>query len=125
MYTYYYPSFVSAKDLLKVWFKTFYVLNTLPYSYELSRLSTNSLNSPIAFALGYKYKHNTKPGWFDCPDMSDADYYFDGITCDAGVVYSDDHPYLLVVLSEIPQDIPCIAKLVETLDAAHTSMYQN
>lgn len=125
MATDWYPSFITAKDMLKVWFKTFYVLNTNKYAAQLSDIAFDAVNSPIYLALGDKYKVCSKPGWFDGPDISDLGYCFNGITNDAGVIYSGENPYFLVVLSEIPQDIQAVADLDVSIDKVHNSMISN
>lgn len=125
MTRYQYPSYVTALDMLKIWFKTFYVLNANMYGTELSILSSNSYNSAIYDALGTKYRISTKPGWFDCYEESDAGFCFDGITSDCGVVYAEDNPYLLVVLTEIPENVDAVSKLVKSIDQVHNSMVEN
>lgn len=123
--TYAYPSEVNACDILKLWFKTFHVLNSNKYSNELRELSNDSLNSAIYKAIGNKYYMNSKPGWFDCPAVSDTGYAFDGITNDCGVVYSGDNPYLLVILSELPEQVDIISNLARSIDKVHDSMVEN
>lgn len=119
---YYYPSYATARDLLKLWFKSFYVLNTHPNQIELDSFTQNSLESSISNMLSSKYCVNSKAGWFDCPEISDSGYYFNGITNDAGVVYAGDNPYLVVVLSEVPQNKEAVSKIISAIDSLHDDL---
>lgn len=123
--SYYYPSYINAIDIVKLWFKTFQVINTNKYSAQLLELSGNSLNSAIYKAVGSKYKISSKPGWFDCYGESDAGYTFDGITNDCGVIFANENPYILIVLTEIPDNSEAVSKLVEVIDRVHDSMVDN
>ena len=78
-----------------------------------SELYIDTLNSFLYDALGETYTVYSKAGWIDS-----GGYYT--ARNDAGIVMKADHPYVLVVLSDLYDEDELLCGLVRTLDAAHT-----
>ncbi|MBQ1468167.1 MAG: hypothetical protein IIZ27_06805 [Solobacterium sp.] len=60
----------------------------------------------------------TKAGWFE-----DIEEYY--ATSDAGIVYEGDHPYMLVIMTDLPADFELLDPLTITLMSIHTEMIKN
>lgn len=60
------------------------------------------------------YTTQSKAGWIADPDCSS--------TCDAGIVYADNGPYVLVVMSDLPASLESLDPLVTLLDQLHSYM---
>lgn len=60
------------------------------------------------------YTTQSKAGWIADPDCNSA--------CDAGIVYADNGPYVLVVMSDLPASLESLDPLVTLLDQLHSYM---
>ena len=57
----------------------------------------------------------SKAGW-----INSSEYYM--VQNDAGIVMADEHPYVMVVLSNACERIDLLDPLIDTLDDIHTYM---
>lgn len=76
-----------------------------------------SQNSSIYNTLGSSYVVATKAGW-----IADEEY---SATVDAGIVYAGDaaeKPYLMIIMTDVPDDSSLLDALVLALDAIHGRM---
>ena len=110
-----YP-YYTARDLAKLWVGNYWYFfkETNKNSSWCRSIYTHSLNSPIYNAMKGKYATYSKPGWYPA-----APYW---VQNDAGIVMSDDGPYLIVILSSACNQYGKLETLVKALDAVHSAM---
>lgn len=115
-YVYYYP-WISANELASVWEEIWrFGTSGQPGGAELAGYLARTNHTPMGGLLRGSYEVWSKPGWY--PD--------DGTglsaTNDAGVVFSDCGPYVLVVMTDAPEDFDALLPLIDALNAAHGKM---
>ena len=107
----------SPKTLTRLWLQNYlYFQSSSEISEQIATWYESTYNSALYNTLGNNYKVHSKGGW-----IADDD---DGLysTVDAGIVYAGENgerPYLLVIMSDIPNDMTKLEPLVVALDAAH------
>lgn len=106
--------YLSARELGKMWLQIYSDFSKNASGSLLSSLFSHSHNSAIFSVLGSRYPVCTKPGW-NYPGVKAA-------TNDAGIVYSNEGDYLMVILSSAPMRFDMVKNLVGVLDSAHSAM---
>ena len=131
-----YPRNITARDMAKIWTKMYEFLNTHDDLNEFVSYFTGTKFSAIYHELGNEYKIQSKPGWengtgvdalSDVPRYDVDAKFLDGdptndevATNDAGIVYSGDKPYILVIFTNCSSDYARLQPLVRAIDNAHT-----
>lgn len=111
-------SAVSARDLTRLWINIYdYFTSGQENSDTIRDLFVNTEQSYIYETLGSEYTVYSKAGW-----LADGDEAYYNVQNDAGIVMKDDHPYILVVLSDAYGQNELLGNLVECLDQAHSSL---
>lgn len=108
-YTYY-----SARTLAKLWIRNYEYFTSDTTGKQLAEEFEQPETSSIHETLGDMYTTQSKAGWIVDPDCSS--------TCDAGIVYADNGPYVLVVMSDLPASLESLDPLVTLLDQLHSYM---
>ena len=72
--------------------------------------------SLIHSELGDRYVTRSKAGWLVDDDPTHT------TTVDGGIVYADNGPYVIVIMSKVPRDIEPLRPLMQALEAAHLTM---
>ena len=108
-YTYY-----SARTLAKLWIRNYEYFTSDTTGKQLAEEFEQPETSSIHETLGDMYTTQSKAGWIADPDCSS--------TCDAGIVYADNGPYVLVVMSDLPASLESLDPLVTLLDQLHSYM---
>lgn len=108
-YTYY-----SARTLAKLWMKNYEFFESGDDGSEIAELYEEPDTSAINSALGSKYTTRSKAGWIADTDMQS--------TVDAGIIYADNGPYVLAVLTDIPSNMDELEPLIKVLDSIHSTM---
>lgn len=111
----YYPD-ISAGELAACW-KEIYRFGTSGEagSDVLAGYLARTNYTPIGALLRDRCEVWAKPGWF--PDNGEL-----VATNDAGVVFADSGPYVLVVMSDLSADLDGLRPLISDLDNAHEVM---
>lgn len=108
---------ISATEMANIWEEVWrFGTSGEAGSEELTGYLAQTDHSPIGQALRDTCEVWSKPGWY--PD----DSYNLSASNDAGIVFSDEGDYVLVVLSDIGDNTDALIPLIEALDAAHASM---
>ena len=108
---------ISATEMANVWEEVWrFGTSGEAGSEELTGYLAQTDHSPIGQTLRESCEVWSKPGWY--PDDGS------GLSAsnDAGVVFSDEGDYVLVVLSDIGDTTDALIPLIEALDASHASM---
>lgn len=114
--THFYPN-ISANELANAWTEIWrFGTSGEPGSGELVSYLSQTSPTPIGDTLRGEREVWSKAGWYP----ADANQLTS--TNDAGVVFSDDGAYVLVVMSDLSADLDGLVPLVTALDAAHDAM---
>lgn len=115
---YYYPH-TSATQLAQMWEHMYEYLSsgTDSADYLVSLFEQREV-SPIADAVGDKYKSWGKAGWYPSRSGMGAR----PATVDAGIVFADSKPYLVVAMSDAPSELEALTTVFVGLEDAHRDM---
>lgn len=115
---YYYP-YTSATQLAEMWEHMYEYLSsgTDSADYLVSLFEQREV-SPIADAVGSKYKSWGKAGWY----ASKKGQGTRPATVDAGIVFADSKPYLVVAMSDAPSELEALTTVFVGLEDAHRDM---
>ena len=115
---YYYPH-TSATQLAQMWEHMYEYLSSGTDSADyLASLFEQREVSPIADAVGDKYKSWGKAGWYPSRSGMGAR----PATVDAGIVFADSKPYLVVAMSDAPSELEALTTVFVGLEDAHRDM---
>lgn len=110
-----YPE-ISAGELAAAWQEIYrYGTSGEAGGSELAGYLARTNHSPIGQALRESCEVWSKPGWF--PNNGEL-----VATNDAGIVFSDSGPYVMVIMTTMSANLDGLLPLVEALDAAHATM---
>ena len=108
--------YYTPRTLSKLWLKNYeYFESAGENMNEIASWYTSTNNSPISKKLGLFYKVYSKAGW-----IVDGEY---SATVDAGIIYAEDHPYIMVVMSDAPSDFAAIEPVIDALSEIHYYLY--
>ena len=115
---YYYP-YTSATQLAEMWEHMYEYLSsgTDSADYLVSLFEQREV-SPIADAVGAKYKSWGKAGWYASREGQGTR----PTTVDAGIVFADARPYLVVAMSDAPSELEELTTVFVGLEDAHETM---
>ena len=115
-YVYYYP-WISANEFSAIWQEIWrYGTSEEAGGAELGSYLAQTNHSAMGDLLRNSYEVWSKPGWYP------ADGNGLEATVDAGVVFSDCGPYVLIVMSNASEDFDALLPLIDALNAAHGKM---
>ena len=113
-----YPSY-SARELAKLW-----ALNSAWFEQDEIGQAVSSWYESPNYSIIYPYYSElgvttrTKAGWISYDDgMEDLE-----ATVDGGIIYEPEHPYLLVIMTDLPEDFDACEDLMDALAEAHEDM---
>lgn len=115
-WTHFYPN-ISASELADAWSEIWrYGTSGEPGADELVGYLSQTASTPMGQLLRGEHEVWSKAGWYPADG--------NGLTStnDAGVVVSDDGPYVLVVMTDLSADLDGLEPLIAALDAAHDAM---
>jgi len=112
----FYP-YLTTRELAKLWLQNYlYFTGDDPNSVLVQSFFDSSWNSVIYECLGSQYYVNTKSGWIN----DDEDWLY--AANDAGIVWANGRPYLVVIMSDYPEDVWVLEPLVWAIDGVHNEM---
>ena len=107
--------YFSSRTLAKLWLRNYEYFESHDEGVdEVFSHYTSTQNSAIYNSLGEKYQICSKSGW-----IGDEEY---SSTVDAGIIYADGHPYLMVIMSDVPGEMDYLNPLVLALEEIHSTM---
>lgn len=129
-----YPRAITVRDLAKLWTLMNAFFETHPDMEEYIGWFCGTRFSSIYQELGNEYLTRTKAGWESGADSDEpphnppAPAFVDGdpsndetATNDSGIVYAD-HPYILVIFTNVQADTAPLKPLVRAIHNAHEAM---
>lgn len=105
---------ISAEDLARLWLANYDYFQTGQQGEAAGQLLETPTYSSICALLGGAYVTRTKPGWI-AGELHNA-------SMDAGIIYADEHPYLMVVMTDFPSNLEDLGDTVVILDNLHRRM---
>ncbi|MDR1713214.1 MAG: hypothetical protein LBR39_03565 [Coriobacteriales bacterium] len=117
MYPYY-----SPRELGLLWLETYDFLSSdAPYAAELAGYYSYPANSVLHSQLDWRGATWSKAGWYAFYEQ------YDGFTtspsaCDAGIIFAEGHPYLLVLMCDCPGNLAALYDLANSLDVVHQEL---
>lgn len=111
-----YPT-VNAREFAKIWCHMYDSIVSGGSLGSIIDLYNGTLSSAIYETLGGEYTVYSKAGWIG---EGLGSYY--NVQNDAGIVMKEDHPYVLVILSDAYGRLDLLDNLVAVLDRAHTTL---
>ncbi len=108
---------ISASELAAIW-EEIYRFGTSDEegADELTSYLSSTNYTPLGGLLRDEYEVWSKPGWYP------SDSYNLTSTNDAGIIFSDCGPYVLVVMTDMNADLSGLLPLIDALNAAHGEM---
>ena len=107
---------LTPMDEALLWAQNYYWFEENENGEELGELFETPAVTVIHQLADEDTVTRTKAGWIAGYDPADCE------TGDAGIVYEKDHPYLLVVLTDLPSDFDSLFPLTEALMNAHREL---
>ena len=101
----------TSEELGRLWLGCYDTFAEGKEGEELGELFENPERSAIRKALGEECATRSKGGW-----ISERGYC---VTNDAGIVYADNGPYILVIMSDYPSRMDELEPIAESLHLAH------
>ncbi len=105
----------TPRELGKIWLQMYSDMGKGTGGPTIYDLTSNTIHSAIREAVGDRCTVCSKPGWVPAG-------YETPVTNDAGIVYSPDGDYLVVVLSTKGDQVGDLSDVVAALDAIHSEM---
>lgn len=105
----------SARELCKLWLQNDTFFNSGDWGSTVGSWYERPVVSPIHSELGGKYTTRTKAGWLYVTPSRSAN--------DAGIVYANNHRYVVSIMSNAPGTHELLQPLVSAIDEAHNRMY--
>ena len=107
---------ITAEDLARLWLANYDYFQTGQQGETVGQLFEAPTYSSICSLLGGMYVTRTKPGWI-AGELHNA-------SMDAGIIYADEHPYLMVVMTDFPSNLEDLGDTVVILDQLHRHMFE-
>ncbi len=115
-WTHYYPN-ISANELANVWTQIWrYGTSGEAGADELAGYLSQTASTPLGGLLRDEHEVWSKAGWYPADENRLTS------TNDAGVVFSDDGTYVVVVMTDLSAYLDGLTPLLSALDAAHDVM---
>lgn len=136
-----YPRIITVRDMAKLWTLMNQFFDTHPEMDEYIGWFYGSAFSAIYNELGDQYLTRTKAGWESGLDEDNPEDYADPYaaadprftdgdplndetaTNDTGIVYAGDHPYILVIFTDVSSNYGKLQPLVRALHEVHETTH--
>lgn len=118
-----YPESITVRDMIKIWLKAFYFLNTFEHSSQMADMMADSKFSVIYETLGEDFDVSSKPGWWDGPGTTSTGKHYEGIWADCGIVYAGENPYIVIFYTEQDKQNDDMKEIISKVHSLHDSIY--
>lgn len=114
-FRYKYPH-IPTRYLTALWMRSYEFFESGEFGAQAGSWFEDPAYSLIHSELGDRYVTRSKAGWLVDDDPTHT------TTVDGGIVYADNGPYVIVIMSKVPRDIEPLRPLMQALEAAHLTM---
>lgn len=115
-----YP-YYSARDMAKLWAENYWWFATNENGQRVAPFYQSPNRSAIRTVIADAITTRSKAGWICYIDSTGVL----SATHDGEIVYDGDHPYLLVVMSDVPEEFDQIIDMTRSLVYVHEDMIQD
>lgn len=106
----------TPRQLLRLWIACEEYFENGEVGAELASLYENPNYSCLHQVLGSSYTTRTKAGWLDATTSTIQ------ASCDAGIIYAGNHPYAVVIMTDVPGDLTQLNSLALAIESCHKDM---
>lgn len=114
-FAYKYPH-INCRQMAALWLRSYEFFESGEWGAQVASWYEDPNISAIHTMLGDQYVTRSKGGWY-----VDEDPYRT-CTVDAGIVYADNGPYIVVIMSKVPSSMDYLNPIAAALDIAHQDM---
>lgn len=107
---------IGVRQMAALWMRSYEFFEEGEWGATVGTWFENPTYSVIRSELGELYTTRSKAGWLvdEEPDHTTS--------IDAGIVYADNGPYVVVIMSRVPSSLEYLRPLLQALEAAHQCM---
>lgn len=99
--------YLTPRRLSELWLSNYVFFESGETGKETGKLFENPVHSPIKSVFGDEYITRTKAGWVEKNNIR--------VTNDAGIVYVNEKPYLITIMTTAPCDFTVVETLAEAI----------
>ena len=107
---------ITTRQLTSLWLRSYEFFESGEFGEQAGTWFENPAYSLIHSELGEQYVTRSKAGWLIDDDPTHT------TTVDAGIVYADNGPYVVVIMSRVPRDIEPLRPLMQAIEITHLEM---
>ena len=107
---------ISARQMAALWLRNYEFFEQDEWGAQVGSWFESPEYSIINDVAGGLYTTRSKGGWLTDEDPDHA------VSIDAGIVYADNGPYVVVIMSRVPSSLEYLRPIMEALEAVHSSM---
>jgi hypothetical protein len=104
----------TPRDMAKMWARTYSFFTSGEFGAEMGTWYQSPSSSAIRDSVGKWYTTRSKAGYIWYAGYNAAN--------DGGIVYADNGPYIVAVMSDMPGSLDRLVPVVDWLEAAHNEM---
>lgn len=108
---------VNVRQMAALWMRMYQYFEEDEYGAIVGSWMENPNLSVIHSEVGDLYTTRSKAGWY-----VDAEDPYRTCTVDAGIVYADNGPYIVVIMTHVPSSMDYLIPLMQAMEAAHQDM---
>lgn len=107
---------IAVRQMAALWYRSFEFFEQDEFGAEVGTWFENPSYSLIHSELADQFVTRSKAGWLVDEDPDHT------TTIDAGIVYADNGPYIVVIMSRVPSNIEPLRPLMQALAQVHSQM---
>ena len=107
---------ISARQMAALWLRNYEFFEQDEWGAQVGSWFESPEYSIIHDVAGGLYVTRSKGGWLTDEDPDHA------VSIDAGIVYADNGPYIVVIMSRVPSSLEYLRPIMEALENVHSSM---
>ncbi len=116
----------SARDLALLWNRSYELYFQSPAVERVGTWCERPNVSTIHHTVGGKYRTRSKGGWIADGGVSTPSVNGGGplwnVSDDGGIVYADNGPYVVAIMSSVPANHDMLDQLTDAIDGAHAEI---
>lgn len=107
---------INARQMAALWLRNYEFFEQDEWGAQVGSWFESPEYSIIHETVGDLYTTRSKGGWLTDEDPDHE------VSIDAGIVYADNGPYIVVIMSRVPSSLAYLGPIMEALENVHSSM---
>ncbi len=107
---------INTRQMAALWLRNYEFFEQDEWGAQVGSWFESPEYSIINETVGELYTTRSKGGWLTDEDPDHA------VSIDAGIVYADNGPYIVVIMSRVPSSLEYLRPIMEALENVHSSM---